>query len=123
MTTPADPSSEIASRLSRLERQHRQLRRLALAGLSLLPFGLAAFATRGSAPVVQADRVELVTASGARQAVLSADTAGVNLTLVDRKGRPLSGMRLDNDSKLMLLDAQGREVATLGGPAVRHLVQ
>ncbi|MFL5494919.1 MAG: hypothetical protein ACJ8DJ_19700 [Gemmatimonadales bacterium] len=45
--------------------------------------------------VVQADRVELVTASGARRAVLSADSAGVSLTAV----------------------------ATLGGPNVRHLVQ
>ncbi len=123
MTTPADPSSRIAFRLSRLERQNHQLRRLALAGLCLLPLGLAAFATGRSAPVVQAERIELVTASGTRQAVLSADTAGVNLTLVDREGRPVTGMRLSNDSKLTLLDSQGKEVATLGGPSVRHLVQ
>jgi hypothetical protein len=130
MSTPADPSSRIVSRLSQLERQHRQFRRLAVGGLCLLLIGLAAFASGRSAPVVQADRVELVTASGTRQAVLSADTAGVSLTLFDRKGRPASAMRLSTDSTLMkndptltLLDSQGRVVATLGGPTVRHLVQ
>ena len=130
MSTPADPSSQIVSRLSQLERQHRQFRRLAVGGLCLLPLGLAAFATARSAPVVQANRVELVAASGARQAVLSADAAGVSLTLLDRKGRPGSSMRLSNDSTLTsdnptltLRDAEGRAVATLGGPTLRHLIQ
>ena len=71
--------------------------------------------------MVQADRVELVTASGTRQAVLSADSTGVNLTLFSAKGRPASALRLSHDSMLTLLDATGRRVATLGGPLVRHL--
>ena len=130
MTTPAASASQLASRLSRLERQHRQLRRVALGGLSLILLGLAAFTSGRSAPVVQADRVELVTASGARRAVLSADSAGVSLTLLDRKGRPASAMRLSNTAELVdnfptltLLDSEGKEVATLGGPTVKHLVQ
>jgi hypothetical protein len=130
MTTPADPASQLAARMNRLERQHRQLRRVALGGLCLVPLSLAAFATGQSAPVVQADRVELVTASGKPQAVLSTDSAGVSLTLLDRKGRPASAMRLsnqhdltDNFPTLALIDSQGKVVATLGGPTVKHLVQ
>jgi hypothetical protein len=116
MTTPADLAS--------------QLRRVAIGGLCLAPLGLAAFVTGRSAPVVQAERVELVTANGARQAVLSTDSAGVSLTLFDRKGRPASALRLsnhlelrDNFPTLTLLDSRGEVVATLGGPVVKHLVQ
>jgi len=130
MTTPADPASQLVTRLNRLERQHRQLRQVALGGLCLVPLSLAAFATGRSAPVVQADRVELVTADGARRAVLSTDSAGVSLTLFDRKGRPASALRLsnqlelkDNFPTLTLLDSRGGVVATLGGPVVKHLVQ
>jgi len=130
MTTPADPASQLAARLSRLERQHRQFRRVAIGGLCLVPLSLAAFTTGRRAPVVQADRVELVTAAGARRAVLNADSAGVSLTLFDRKGRPASALRLsnqlelrDNFPTLTLLDSRGGVVATLGGPVVKHLVQ
>jgi hypothetical protein len=130
MTTPADSASQLASRLSQLERQHRHFRRVAFGGLCLVPLGLAAFTTVRSAPVVQADRVELVTASGAPRAVLSADSAGVSLTLLDRRDRPASAIRLSNESDLTnvfptlsLLDPQGKVVATLGGPTVKHLVQ
>jgi hypothetical protein len=130
MTTPADPASQLVARLSRLERQHRQLRRVAIGGLCLVPLGLAAFVAGRSAPVVQADRVELVTADGARRAVLSTDSAGVSLTLLDRKGRTASALRLsnqlelrDNVPTLKLLDSRGEVVATLGGPVVKHLVQ
>ena len=35
-------------------------------------------------------------------------------------GRPASALRL-SDTTLTLLDANGRPVATLGGPRVRHL--
>jgi hypothetical protein len=130
MTTSSDPASHLVARLSRLERQHRQLRRVAIGGLCLVPFGLAAFATGRSAPVVQADRVELVTADGARRAVLSTDSAGVSLMLFDRKGRPASSLRLsnqlelrDNFPTLTLRDSRGAVVATLGGPMVKHLVE
>jgi len=130
MTTSSDPASHLVARLNRLERQHRQLRRVAIGGLCLVPLGLAAFATGRSAPVVQADRVELVTADGARRAVLSTDSAGVSLMLLDRKGRPASSLRLsnqlelkDNSPTLTLLDSRGAVVATLGGPLVKHLVE
>ena len=126
MTTPADSPSQVLARLSRLE---RQIRRVAIGGLCLVPLSLAAFASGGGASVVQADRVELVTASGARRAVLSTDSAGVSLTLFDRKGRPASAMRLSSDSgqrdfpTLNLLDSRGDVVATLGGPTIKHLVE
>ena len=111
--------SDLTARLSELERQHRRLRRLAWGALCLLPIGLGAF-TNGTGPVVRAEQVELVTASGTRQADLNADSAGVTLTLFTTKGRPASALRL-SDSTLTLLDASGRTVATLGGPRVRHL--
>jgi hypothetical protein len=130
MTTATDPASQLLARLSRLERQHRQLRRVAIGGLCLVPLSLAAFATGRSAPVVQADRVELVTASGERRAVLSGDSDGVGLTLFDRKGKPSSAMRLSSEPDLRgdfptlrLLDSRGEVVATLGGPTIKHLVQ
>ena len=115
-------TTEMATRLTRLERQQLRLRRLAWGGLCLLPVGLGAFASGGPAPVVQAEQVELVNATGTRQAVLSADSTGVTLTLFTVKGRPASALRL-SDSTLMLLDASGEPVATLGGPRVRHLVE
>ena len=111
--------SELTARVAKLERYHRSLRRLAWAALCLLPVGLGAFAT-GSDPVVRAEQVELITASGTRQATLNADSAGVTLTLLTTKGRPASALRL-SDSTLTLLDASGRPVATLGGPRIRHL--
>ena len=92
---------------------------LAWGALCLVPVGLGAF-TNGTGPVVRAEQVELVTASGTRQAALNADSAWVTLTLFTAKGRPASALRL-SDSTLTLLDASGRTVATLGGPRVRHL--
>lgn len=121
MTT--SDGSQLAARLLQLERQQRQFRHLALGVLCLLPIGLGAFASGRRAPVIQAERVELINGRGTRQAVLSADSTGVNLTLLTAKGRPASSIRLSDDSTLTLLDATGRPVATLGGPPVRHLVK
>ncbi len=115
----ASEVSELAARLARLERYHRSLRRLGWGLLCLLPVGLGAFANR-SGPVVRAEQVELITANGVRQATLEADSAGVTLTLFTAKGRLASALRL-SDSTLTLLDDNGRPVATLGGPRVRHL--
>ena len=112
--------TQLTARLARIERHQRSLRRLAWGALCLLPVGLGAFASGGSGPVVRAEQVELVTASGTRQAALNADSAGVTLTLFTAKGRPASALRL-SDSALTLLDASGRPVATLGGPRVKHL--
>ncbi len=115
-------TSDMATRLTRLERQQRRLRRLAGGALCLLPVGLGAFASGRPDPVVRAEQVELITATGTRQAVLDADSMGVTLTLFTVKGRPASALRL-SDSTLTLLDASGEPVATLGGPRVRHLVE
>ena len=111
--------SELSARLAELERRHRSLRRLAWGGLCLLPLGLGAFAS-GAGPVVRAEQVELITASGTRQAALNSDSAGVNLTLFTSKGRPASALRL-TDTTLTLLDGSGRTIAVLGGARVRHL--
>ena len=120
MTTP--DVSKITARLAQLERQQRRFRRLALGALCVLPLSLGAFASVGPGPVVRAEQVELITATGARQAALSADSTGVTLTLFTAKGRPASALHL-SDSLLTLLDASGQPVATLGGPRVRHLVE
>jgi hypothetical protein len=117
--TSADVS-RVMVRIAQLERRQRSLRRLALGGLCVLPVGLGAFASAGAGPVVRAEQIELVTATGARQAALSADSSGVTLTLFTAKGRPASALHL-SDSTLTLLDAAGRPVAALGGPRVRHL--
>ena len=81
-----------------------------------------------SAPVTKLCTVS--TGPPARRAVMSTDSAGVSLTLFDRKGRPASALRLsnqlelrDNFPTLTLLDSRGGVVATLGGPVVKHLVQ
>jgi hypothetical protein len=111
--------AQLTARLARLERHQRSIRRLGWGALCLLPVGLGAFGSR-SGPVVRAEQVELVTPGGTRQATLDADSAGVTLTLFTTKGRPASALGL-SDSTVTLLDADGRPVATLGGPRVRHL--
>jgi hypothetical protein len=112
--------SNLAARLDRLERQQRRLRRLAWGALALLPLALGAFARGGPGPVVRAEQIELLNDAGARQAVLSADSGGVTLTLLGTRGKPVSALQL-GDSAITLLDADGQPVATLGGPRVRHL--
>lgn len=118
----ATDRSHLAARLHQLERQQRRLRRLAWGALGLLPLMLGAFASSGPGPVVRAAQVELLTETGARKAVLSADSGGVTLTLFGARGKPVSALLL-GDSALTLLDGAGQPVATLGGPRVRHLVQ
>ena len=87
-----------------------------------VPLALGAFANGRADPVVRAGQVELLNRAGARQAVLSADSAGVTLTLFGPRGKPVSAVQL-GDSALTLLDATGEPVATLGGPRVKHLVE
>lgn len=119
MNIPTDTWSETVERLDRLEGQHQRLRRAVLVALCVLPLGLAAFAIDPHTPVVQAERVELVGAGGKRQAVLKADSAGIDLLLFDAKERITSAIRLGADSTLRVLDGRGTVVATLGGPRVR----
>ena len=112
--------SQLVARLEHLERQHRRLRRFAWGAACLLPLGLGAFVRGEAGPVVRAEQVELLNATGARQAVLTADSGGVTLTLFGARGKPVSALEL-GDSALTLLDAGGQPVARLGGPQVRHL--
>ena len=121
MTASADSSQDIAGRLNQLEREHQRLRRVAVIGLCLLPVGLGAFAANTSSPVVQAERVELVSAGGKRQAVLKADSAGIDLLLFDPKGRVASAMHLGAEGMLKVIDSSGSVAGSLGGPPVRHL--
>lgn len=123
MTTLDHPWPETIARLNRLERQQRQLRRAALVALCILPVGLGAFALNSRAPVLQAERLELVSASGERRAVLKGDSAAVDLLLFTAKGRVASAVRLGADSTLKILDGTGSVIATLGGPTVKHLIQ
>jgi len=123
MTTLDHSWPEIIARLNQLERQQRQLRSVALAALCALPIGLGAFARSSSAPVVQAERLELVGPGGERRAVLKVDSAAIDLLLFTAKGRVASAVRLGADSTLKILDGTGSVIATLGGPTVKHLVQ
>jgi hypothetical protein len=119
MPAPSAPPAETAARLARLEAQYLRIRRAGLAALcAALAFG--ALAMRPRDPVIRADRIELV-AGGKRQAVLQADSAGIDLVLFDAKGRVATAARLGSDAALSLLNGAGEVVATLGGPRVRHL--
>ena len=72
-------------------------------------------------PVLRAERIELLGASGVTHAVLAADTAGVYLTLLDARGRPAGAIRLDAEPWLSVRTGSGDEVAGLGAPRVHQL--
>jgi hypothetical protein len=114
--TPQPFPDDLARRLEHLERRSRRAGTLAL---SLL-FLLAGLAMR-SQPVLRGERIELISASGATQAVLLADTAGVYLTLLDTRGRPAGAIRLNAEPWLSVRTGEGREVAGLGSPKVHQL--
>jgi hypothetical protein len=82
---------------------------------------LAAFARRQ--PVVQAERIELVTADGVRRAVLTADSSGFRVIVLDGRGRPVSALRLGPEPWLSVESGNGREVAGLGAPKVHQLTE
>ena len=103
--------------LDRSDLLRRPFSGLALTG-SVAAVGF--FAVR-ALEVIQAQRVELVNGNGVRQASLAADTSGVMLTLFDSRGRPAATLRLNDDPRLSVLDAAGREAAGLGAPRVQHL--
>ena len=111
----------IPVRLERLERLERRYRRIIL----LLAAALLAAAILGmrprQGPVLRAERIELLGASGAPHAVISADSAGVYLSVLDERGRPGAGIRLNREPWLSVRGADGREVAGLGAPKVHRL--
>lgn len=111
-----------ASRIVRLERQVRRAQALA-GGSTLLAATLLLTAYHESAEVVQAERLELVTAEGVRPAMLTADTLGFAVTLLDGQGRPTGILRLSNEPRLAVQTGRGREVAGLGFPQVHQLTE
>jgi len=111
-----------ASRIVRLERQARRAQALAC-GSTLLAATLLLTAYHDSTEVVQAERLELVTAKGVRQAVLSADTLGFAVTLLDEQGRPTGILRLSDEPRVAVQTGRGREVAGLGFPQVHNLTE
>jgi len=115
-------SSDLLPRLRYLERRQRLLQPVAGLAAILALLGLVGFAAQ-SPTVVQAQRFELVDSQGQVHAALTADTAGAVLTLLDKRGQARASLRLDDDPRLALRDAAGREVAGLGAPRVQHLAQ
>lgn len=122
MFKPEPDHDALVARLTSLERRQRLLQLLAGAGALLVPAALAAFAAEDP-DIVQARRVELIDLKGETRATLAADTAGVNLTLFDQRGRFTAAIRLNGDPRLTVLDQAGREVAGIGAPRVQHLVE
>jgi hypothetical protein len=122
MSEPGLDPVDLVARVAHLERRQRVLQPLAGLAMVVTMAALVAFATEGP-DVVQAQRVELVDLKGETRAALAADTAGVRLTLFDKRGRVTGSLRLDDDPRLAVLDGSGREVAGLGAPRVQHLVQ
>jgi hypothetical protein len=122
MSAPRLDRPDLIARLDRLERWQRLLRPLAGLAVVVLVAGLAAFAWQAP-EVVQTQRLELLNSHGQLQAALTADTGGVILTLLDKRGRPSASLRLNADPRLAVVDGAGREVAGLGAPRAQHLVQ
>jgi hypothetical protein len=82
---------------------------------------LAAALLAGRPPVLQAERIELVSAEGVPQAVLAADSAGFLVTVLNAQGRPVAALRLNGEPWLAVQSGNGREVAGLGAPKVHQL--
>jgi hypothetical protein len=116
-------SSTPLSRVVRVERQLRRVQLLAWGGALLAATLLLAGFDDKPGEVVQAERLELVTAKGVRQAILSADTLGFALTLLDEKGSPTGILRLGEEPRLSVQTGRGREVAGLGFPQVHQLTE
>lgn len=111
------------ARIGRLERDIRRMRIAAVGGLGLVSaLAVSAFG-EPSHPVVRARVVELLDAGGGRRAILSADTAGLVLTLLDEGGRPSGSLRLTGEPRLTVETGRGREVAGLGYPKVHNLTE
>jgi hypothetical protein len=122
MPQPDRDPFDLVARVAHLERRQQMLRPLAGVTMVLSVAALVAFTMEGPS-IVQAQRVDLVDPQGATQAALAADTTGVTLTLFDKSGRVTASLRLNDDPRLTVRDAAGREVAALGAPRVQHLVQ
>jgi hypothetical protein len=122
MLKPSLDPAALLTWVSYLERQQRFLRPVAVLAMLATGAALVAFATQTPAGL-QTQRLELVDAKGQIQAALAADTTGVLLTIIGKNGRVTGSLHLNDDPRLALRDATGREVAGLGAPRVLHLVQ
>lgn len=111
-----------ASHIVRLERRLQRVQALAC-GSALLAATLLLTGYDGTAEIVQAERLELVTAQGVRQAILSADTLGFAVILLDGQGRPTGRLRLSGEPRVTVETGRGREVAGLGAPKVHNLTE
>jgi hypothetical protein len=120
MSKPRFNRVGLTARVDRLERRRRLFRPLAGLAMVVLIAALVAFAWKAP-EAVQTQRLELIDAKGEVQAALTADTTGVILTLLDKRGRPSASLRLNDDPRLSVVDGAGREAAGLGAPRVQHL--
>ena len=108
-------------RIRQLEGELRRIRRFAVCGF-LFGTTLALGGFRAGADnVVQAQRVELMSREGVRQAILSADTLGFAVILLDDRGHAAGSLRLSGEPRLAVENDRGREVAGLGAPRVHKL--
>jgi hypothetical protein len=109
------------ARILRLERELRRTRAIAAGGVLLVVALPLSGSGRAPREVIEAERIELVSSSGLRQAILSSDTAGFIVTLVDARNEPAGGLRLTAEPRLMIETARGRGVAGLGAPKAHKL--
>jgi hypothetical protein len=117
---PSAPADQ-AARIRRLEREVRHLRVFGVAAVVLTLALLLSGFNPSAAPVVRAERLELVSATGVRQAILRADTSGFDLMLLDQQGRPSGRLRLTDEPWLSVMTGRGDEAAGLGAPKPQHL--
>jgi hypothetical protein len=111
---------DLVTRLDQLERQQRWSRALVVLLMAAAGGGVVAF--KAAPPeVLQAERIELVTRQGQRQAQLTTDSLGLTVTLFDRQGREAASFRLNHEPRLTVLDESRREVVGLGAPRPQHL--
>jgi hypothetical protein len=122
MSKPEHQPADLLARAAYLESQLGLLRPVAGLAMILVVAALVAFVRAGPS-VVQAQRLELVDMKGKVHAALAADTTGTVVTLFDQDGRVSASLQLNDDPRLALRDAAGREVAGLGAPRVQHLAQ
>jgi hypothetical protein len=111
------------SHILQLEREFRRLRIIAGCGV-LFGLTMAVTAFQGDADeVIRAERIELVSGAGIRRAILSTDTLGFRVTLLDEQGRPAGSLRLSDEPRLTVETERGRELAGLGAPKVHRLTE
>ena len=120
MSKPDRDAMDPRTRVIFLPHEQRSLQLLVALALIALMTALLGFASQGPG-VVQAQRLELVDIKGQVHAAVSADTSGMVLTLFGKNGRATASLQLNDDPRLSVRDATGREVAGLGAPRVQHL--